>query len=60
MRAVRERFGASSVEHWATLRAYCDGGSPGRNRLEAALGYFDAQRALPAVRELQPWIERMR
>jgi hyaluronoglucosaminidase len=59
-RAVRERFGASSVEHWATLRAFCDGRGPGRTRVEAALSYFDAQRALPAVRELQPWIERMR
>jgi hyaluronoglucosaminidase len=59
-RAVRERFGASSFEHWATLRAFCEARAPARSRLEAALRYFDARRDLPAVRDLQPWIERMR
>jgi len=70
-RAVRRRFGASTVEHWATLRAFCDAltaqlrrGSttpgPVRERLGAALEYFEAQQDTPVVRELQPWIERMR
>lgn len=69
--AVRERFGASGLAHWTTLRAFCDAltarirqrsplQQPERERLEAALGYFDAQQSVPAVRELQPWIARMR
>lgn len=60
MRAVRERFGAASLEHWATLRAFCEARGLARSRVEAALAYFDAQRSVPAVRELRPWIERMR
>jgi len=69
-RAVGDRFGTESLAHWATLRAFCDALTaeirhsgtapiPSRARLEAARGYFDAQRDLPAVRVLQPWIERM-
>jgi len=33
---------------------------PERARIEAALGYFEARQGVPAVRELEPWIERMR
>jgi len=69
--AVRERFGTAGVEHWATLRAFCDAltarirqrsplHDPERARIEAALGYFEARQGVPAVRELEPWIERMR
>lgn len=70
-RAVGERFGDASLAHWTTLRAFCDALTvkirqsgaarlPERARLKAALGYFEAQQSVPAVRELRPWIERMR
>lgn len=70
-RAVRERYGAPGLEHWRTLREFCDALTaqfrqsgaatiPKRARLEAALRYFDGHNDLGAVRELEPWIEHMR